>query len=465
MNINQKKPLFFYPALFAVLMACQVKCTPSPTHIVETEARSAPALHPVATQISPNDGMVMVYVPPGEFIMGSTDEEIDDIYNECYDDMEMPCQREWFESELPAHNVYLDAFWIDQTEVTNKKYLMCMQAGGCIPLMSNESYGRDRYFGNSIYDNFPVVYVDWYMASAYCEWAGRRLPTEAEWEKAARGTDGRIYPWGNELPNAGLLNFSYDQDDTTEVGSFPAGASPYGALDMAGNVQEWTADWYDVGYYSTSSTENPQGPSSGKNRVTRGDDWGDSIDFTLRSTSRGGDKPDLPLLRYYLGFRCAYSSATIQPPAAAKTQDMTEKLPPGTKVNMVWVMPDGTPWIYGDTGIFSIDKNGQVKLMFDQPVSDLQGIDQSGRIYALGENYEFIAAYDGQDWQVYGQNQGWDGWPDRPYLSPGKGNGLAQDPQGRIWIATGADLVRLYEPETDTWRSLSSAQLGFPSYH
>ena len=487
MNINQRKPLVVCLALFVVLIACQVKITHSPTSTVEIEPRSAPALRPVATQISPKDGMVAVYVPAGEFRMGSTDEEIDDIYNECYDDIEMPCQREWFESEMPAHNVYLDDFWIDQTEVTNKKYQMCMEEGGCMPLMSNESYTRDSYFGNSIYDNFPVVYVDWHMASAYCEWAGRRLPTEAEWEKAARGTDGRVYPWGKKLPSGGLLNFSSIRNDTTEVGSYPAGASPYGALDMAGNVQEWTADWYDKGYYSISPVENPQGPSSGEYRAIRGCGWGDSVDFTLRSTSRGGDKPVLPSLRFYLGFRCA-ASDTLQMSTASQTQsdvitqettvpadqlsgmvvpdfqNMTGKLPTGTTFNGVWVHPDGTPWIYGDTGIYSIDKNGQINLLFDRPVSEVQGVDKSGRVWVLGERYDFIAAFDGQDWKVYGPDQGWDALPDHPYLSPGIGNDLTHDPQDRIWIATGADLVRLYEPKTDAWRSLSSAQLGFPPY-
>ena len=481
--IFQKKPLIICLTLLAVLMACQVKFTHSPTSTIETEPTLAPSLRAVPTQISPKDGMVTMYVPGGVFRMGSMDEEVDEIYNECYDNMEIPCEREWFENELPAHDVYLDAFWIDQTEVTNIQYQICLEAGGCASLMSNESYTRDSYYGNSIYDNFPVVYVDWYMASAYCQWAGRRLPTEAEWEKAARGTDGRMYPWGNGSPNAGLLNFSYDQVDTTEVGSYPAGASPYGAMDMAGNVEEWTADWYDVGYYGKSPKENPQGPSSGDNRVTRGGGWGDSTDYILRSTNRRSDRPINPSFRFYLGFRCAASSTTIQPPAAAQTQadflpqetstksvvpgfqNMAEILPPGTRVSGVWVLPDGTPWIYGDTGIFSIDKNGQVKLMFDQPVSDLQGIDQSGRVWVLGKNYEFIAAYNGQDWRVYGSDQGWDGLPGRPYLSPGKGNGLAQDPQDRIWIATGADMVRLYEPKTDAWRSLSSVQLGFSPYH
>ena len=481
MNDMKRKPLVICLALLAVLMACRVKIAHSPTSTIETEPTLALSLRAVPTQISPKDGMVAMYVPAGVFRMGSTDEEVDEIYNECYDNMEMPCKREWFENELPAHNVYLDAFWIDQTEVTNIQYRMCLEAGGCAPLMSNESYTRDSYYGNSLYDNFPVVYVDWYMANAYCQWAGRRLPTEAEWEKAARGTDGRKYPWGNGAPNAELLNFSYDKGDTTEVGSYPAGASPYGVMDMAGNVREWTADYYDPGYYSASPTENPQGPSFGDYHALRGGSWGEQAN-DVRITTRGGDRPTNPVWRYYLGFRCASSFATIQSPAAVQTQadflpqetstktvvsgfqNMTGILPAGTRVSGVWVLPDGTPWIYGDTGIYSIDINDQVQLVFDQPVWGLQGVDQSGYVWALGENNEFIAAFDGQDWTIYGPDQGWDRLPDRPYLSPGMGKSLSQDSEGNIWIATGADMVRLYESETDAWRNLPSLQLGFPPY-
>lgn len=197
MNSMQRKPLAIFLILVAVLIACRVVTIKSPTSTIETEPAFVPTLRAVPTQISPKDGMVTIYVPAGVFRMGTTDEEVDEIYDECYDNMEMPCEREWFENELPAHNVFLDAFWIDQTEVTNLQYQRCMEAGACGPLMSNESYTRDSYYGNSIYDNYPVVYVDWYMANAYCQWADRRLPTEAEWEKAARGTDGRKYPWGN----------------------------------------------------------------------------------------------------------------------------------------------------------------------------------------------------------------------------------------------------------------------------
>ena len=308
-SIFQKKPLVICLLLLSVLTACQIEFTLSPTSTTVAEPASAPPLRAVATQVSTKDKMVLVYVPAGEFRMGSTNEEIEAIYNECYDDMAMPCTREWFEDELPAHTVYLDAFWIDQTEVTNSQYQMCVEAGGCGSLMSNESYTRDSYFGDSAYDNFPVVYVEWPMANAYCQWAGRRLPTEAEWEKAARGTDGRMFPWGNELPDAGLLNFSYDHADTTEVGSYPAGASPYGAVDMAGNVSEWTADWYDDGYYGKSPRENPTGSANGEHRVMRGGDYGSQVysPNSVRITSRGGDQPIKPIFRFYLGFRCASS--------------------------------------------------------------------------------------------------------------------------------------------------------------
>lgn len=310
MNSIPKKLSVLYLVLLVILAACQVKWIPAPTSTVVAEPIRTPSLNPLATQVSAKDGMVEVLVPAGEFRMGSTDVEIEEIYGECHDDMTMPCALEFFESEQPAHEVYLDSFWIDQTEVTNEKYQLCLDAGECVPLMSNESYTRDSYFGNNRFNNYPVVYVDWNMASAYCQWAGRRLPTEAEWEKAARGTEGRIYPWGNALPISGLLRTANDQDDTYEVGLYTAGASPYGALDMAGNVQEWTADWYDPEYYQKAPKDNPQGPATGELRSIRGSGWGDSTYYTIRTAARGGDDPDLPLFRYYLGFRCAASSST-----------------------------------------------------------------------------------------------------------------------------------------------------------
>ncbi len=175
----------------------------------------------------------------------------------------LSCLTEWFKNEEPIHQVYLDAFWIDQTEVTNVMYSKCVQDGKCNPPTSTKSYTRADYSGNSQFDNYPVIFISWHDADTYCSWADRRLPTEAEWEKAARGTDARAYPWSNDPPNTDLLNYKHAFEDTTAVGQFPKGASPYGALDMAGNVWEWTADWYGETYYAVSPESNPSGPESG----------------------------------------------------------------------------------------------------------------------------------------------------------------------------------------------------------
>jgi len=220
--------------------------------------------------------MTLVYVPAGEFLMGSADGDAD-----AYDD------------EKPQHRVYLDAFWMDRTEVTKDQYQQCVAAGKCAaPSCRGTGQG-----------NHPVVCVSWQDAADYCAWAGRRLPTEAEWEKAARGTDGRKYPWGNEAPDCNRLNYGgCVNNNTSAVGSYPKGASPYGALDMAGNVWEWVADWYDAKYYAGSSARNPTGPASGEYRVVRGGSWF-GHQRGVRAAYRDRYLPDY--CNVNIGFRCA----------------------------------------------------------------------------------------------------------------------------------------------------------------
>ena len=214
-----------------------------------------------------------------------------------------------FDYERPAHTVYLDAFWIDKTDVTNAMYAGCVQAGACKLPYSTESKTRKAYYGNPKYDNFPVVFVDEHQAAAYCQWAGASLPTEAQWEKAARGTDGRNYPWGNADPTCKLANFGGTPGcagDTTEVNSHPKGASPYGALDMSGNVWQWTSDWFDPAYYSQSPQENPTGPAQplydSNDRVVKGGSWLAKVEWIHSANrvndSEGGDDN-------VIGFRCA----------------------------------------------------------------------------------------------------------------------------------------------------------------
>jgi formylglycine-generating enzyme required for sulfatase activity len=229
------------------------------------------------------DGMIMISIPAGEFTMGAEGEKIEQ-----------------------QHMVYLNTYWIDQTEVTNGMYAKCVADSVCQEPSQSDSINRESYYGNSAYAEYPVIYVNWDQAQAYCNWVGTRLPTEAEWEKAARGTDGRLYPWGNGAPTDTLLNYDDNVGDTMPVGSYPAGASPYGALDLSGNVWEWTADWFDGEYYAKSPYENPQGPSTGTLRVTRGGSWSQPGKYGLNTaTWRAMALPEYT--DNDLGFRCAFS--------------------------------------------------------------------------------------------------------------------------------------------------------------
>jgi serine/threonine-protein kinase len=231
--------------------------------------------------------MVMVYIPAGEFLMGAAGSD-----------------RNAGDDEKPQHKVYLEAFWIDLTEVTNAMYALCEGAGACQPPDTSKSKTRLFYYGDSRYGDYPVIHVSWEGAHAYCQWAGRRLPSEAEWEKAARGPDGQVYPWGDASPNPGLANFNNHVGDTTAIGRYPDGASPYGALDMAGNVAEWVADWYGENYYAVTPADNPLGPDSGTYRVLRGGSWFNPA-RVVRVTFRLWNYPDLRFEGG--GFRCARS--------------------------------------------------------------------------------------------------------------------------------------------------------------
>ena len=238
---------------------------------------------PLPKEISGKDGAPMVLVPAGEFTMGSPDGVGE-------------------KEEHPQHTVDLDAFYIDQYEVTTEQYAQFMSATGhsAPEFWDQVDSSRDG--------KKPVIGINWDDAQTYCDWAGKRLPTEAEWEKAARGTDQRTYPWGDTNLDSRIANFGKDWDSEVyaerlkAVGSYERGKSPYGAYDMVGNVSEWGADWYDKDYYGKSPQKNPHGPSSGVLKVLRGGSWLDSPTY-LRSALRYWFNP---AYRYAnIGVRCA----------------------------------------------------------------------------------------------------------------------------------------------------------------
>jgi serine/threonine-protein kinase len=256
---------------------------PSPTSMPE------PTPLPENTWLRPADDMIMVYIPASEFQMGSEEGE---------------------EDEKPVHTVALDGFWIDRNEVMNVQYEVCVNAGVCAAPTTCD-WGTPTYQNPDLEDH-PVVCVSWEDARSYCAWAGGRLPTEAEWEYAARGPDGNIYPWGDTFDDTRLnfcdVNCAEEWADTmaddgyaqtAPVAFNSSGDSWCGASDMAGNVWEWLADWY--GAYPSGSQTNPEGPTSGDRRVIRGGSWNNNM-LHLRSVNRDWDWPADASSN--VGFRC-----------------------------------------------------------------------------------------------------------------------------------------------------------------
>jgi formylglycine-generating enzyme required for sulfatase activity len=275
--------------------------TPEPTATFTPEPTPTPLHRPGDVELfalPTGDEVPMVYVPEGSFTMGTT---LDAAMVVCETERD-DCQRSWFINETPPHELFLDAFWIDQTEVTNSQYVACVDAEVCAKPKTEASYTRASYFRGDEFADFPVIYIDWESANTFCEWRDARLPTEAEWEKAARGDDERTFPWGNEIDGA-LANYNKSRADTTMVGSYPDGASPYGALDMVGNVWEWVADWYYGDYYTESPSSNPTGPDSGELKVMRGGCWAFFGINNARTVVRRSHDPTSTY--NYVGFRCA----------------------------------------------------------------------------------------------------------------------------------------------------------------
>ncbi len=275
---------------------------------------SAPTLAPVSlagpsagTTMTWVDGSVLVYIPSGEFIMGLG-----------YGD-------------APTKTFTLDAYWMQQTEVTNKMYTQCVTSGNCSAPV--QEVGAP-VFTAIPFGDYPVVGITWDAANKYCQWIGGQLPTEAQWEKAARGQNGNKYPWGNNSPNCDLANLKTCGGHTSPVNAYPNGKSPYGLLDMAGNVYEWVNDFYDPNYYASAPSSNPTGPATGNDRMIRGSSF--ETDLTqILSAIRHPSPQDYH--NYDLGFRCVVpqpkafapycQNASYLPIGGTQTQNAACSLP------------------------------------------------------------------------------------------------------------------------------------------
>ncbi len=312
MNFHFKMIVLTGLVFALVLGACgQNIPAPEPTPSLPAPTVQPPTLEPPTTLPSPTivpvnlagpgvgsemawmDGSVLTYVPAGEFIMGSG----------------MP--------DAPQRTVYLDDYWIYKTEVTNSMYAFCVSVGACAPPV--QELGATVY-DNPVYANYPIVGVTWDMAANYCAWIGGGLPTEAQWEKAARGSSGASYPWGNAEPSCDLGNFAGCVGASTDVTKYSDGASLYSVLDMAGNVFEWVNDFYGESYYNSAPAENPTGPESGQFRVVRGSGFETDIGQTASAIRHPAGNA------YHnrdLGFRCVVQ----RPPAFAPMCQTSSYIP------------------------------------------------------------------------------------------------------------------------------------------
>ena len=252
----------------------------------------------IKVKVSPIDGMRMIYVPSGEFIMGTNEDDIR------------------AGKEKPQRTIYMDAFWIDQTPVTNAMFVKFLNKMGKRKVDWEDSLIFNDYLRKvdgvwqvkKSYEDHPVVHVTWYGAQAYSLFVGRKLPTHAQWEKAARGTDGRLFPWGNESPNENLINCSREWGNANVVGSYPSGASPYGAVDMTGLVKHWVLDHIeDEKHFRTLPSKNPIASLKTKDVGLRGDIFTLSTNvWTVRAdVTNGGSKI---INNGRVGFRCALQS-------------------------------------------------------------------------------------------------------------------------------------------------------------
>ncbi|MBC7878275.1 MAG: SUMF1/EgtB/PvdO family nonheme iron enzyme [Anaerolineales bacterium] len=316
--------IFVYILLFTFIFSACSGSTPTPLVVVVTATDSPPTevatalpvstLAPVALSGPQSgaamkwmDGSTLIYIPAGDFTMGDGINAL-------------------------SHNVTLDGYWIQQTKVTNRMYEQCLKVGACTT-PSQELGGA--VFSNPEFGNHPVVGITWDQAQSYCTWTQGSLPTEAQWEKAARGTNGNTYPWGNTDPACSLLNFSNCYESTNGVDAFlSTGASSYGLLDMAGNAFEWASDWYSESYYATSPLANPLGPESGQYRVVRGSSF-ETDDSQIASAIRRFNEPGDS--ERDTGFRCAVPN----PQPIAPYCQLSAFVPANTNVSTSCTLPEG----------------------------------------------------------------------------------------------------------------------------